>query len=164
MLTSKVLHSRRCVHLALRLVPSVRTLKSLPGSAMPDLYAEAESTVWGAPCKPNPRCAWSGVWIQRHASLRRRRRRACPLLGRQEARRARQYWLAVLPRLRQAVRGSHHRAIKLAAAPVPRQARRSALPALRSAAARRSARCERRRPRRRPARIRKGGRSGLRLC
>ena len=130
MLTSKVLHSRRCVHLALRLVPSVRTLKSLPGSAMPDLYAEAERTVWGAPCKPNPRCAWSGVWIQHHASLRRRRRRACPLLGRPEARRARQYWLAVLPRLWQAVRGSHHSAIKLAAAPVPRQARRSALPAL----------------------------------
>ena len=50
MLTSRVLHPRRCVRLAVRLVPSVRTLTSRPGSASPDLYAEAERTVWGAPC------------------------------------------------------------------------------------------------------------------
>ena len=47
MFRSRVLHPRRCVRPPVRLVPGVQTVKSRPGSAIPDLH-EDERALWGA--------------------------------------------------------------------------------------------------------------------
>ena len=61
---SRVLHPRRCVRLPVRLVPGVRTVKSRPGSAIPDLH-EDERALWGAHCTPNRQWV-AGMWSERH--------------------------------------------------------------------------------------------------
>ena len=63
-LTSRMLHPRHCVRLAVRLVPSARTLKSRPGSASDGLGARARVAAGArgaAPARAGVR-AWVAAW------------------------------------------------------------------------------------------------------